>query len=93
MSVAAVVMHMCSVRVTMQYQGCIKRRVHATPDSLHIDIEILDVTENSAFGCSRECTFTSIGKYCYSAPRLAHVACSIQCSTASPITPVYDRYG
>ena len=27
------------------YQGCIKRRGHVTPDTLPIDIEILDITK------------------------------------------------
>ena len=36
------------------HQGHIKRKRHATPNTLPIDIKILDVTKNSASGCSRE---------------------------------------
>ena len=41
----------------VQYQGCIKRRRLATPDTLPIDIRILDITKkNSASVCSHEYT-------------------------------------
>ena len=43
------------------YQGCIKRG-HATPDTLPIDIEIPNVTKNSASVCSREYSFASISE-------------------------------
>ena len=63
---------------------CIKRRGHTTPDTLPIDFKILDVTKNSASGCSHECTFTSIGES-------LHVQEGVSCGSDCNGCVVYDE--
>ena len=58
----------------MYNQWGIKRRGHVPPKTLPIDSKILDVTKNSASGCSCEHTFTSVSE---------SLQVLLQCNTAS----------
>ena len=83
----------CTCTCIKLHQGRIKRRGGSTPDTLPIDIEILDVSKHSTSGCSREDTFTSVGEYSYSAMFYQSAASASSTSsrpTASPSWPMID---
>ena len=62
--------HQYAIHMPQYYQGRIKRRGHATPNTLPIDIEILDVTKKDTLGAHVNIHLevsTRVYEMCYSA--------------------------